>query len=446
MKKYLSILIISILLLIPFSSVSAINNTYVDETGSIVGITPNEDTISIYFFYSKTCPHCRGEEEWFESTLKKKYDNIHIYAFEATGNIENANKLEKVVNHYGVDSNGVPVTVIGKQVVVGWGNKETTGSNIIDIIEGYNNPLPEIEIKKYFGHIITFIKDGEEITLPEDKFERMYFEEYQKIVNNEYDFDKAGNVLKSSYKNVPILGKVNLRKVSLPLITIVLGLVDGFNPCAMWILLFLITMLLGLKDRKRMWILGITFLFVSGLIYFLALVGINFALEFATSTIQKIIGLVGIILGAYNISNYIKERKSNGSCQVVDDKKRKNIIGKIKKFTSEKSLILAIIGVIALAVSVNLVEFACSAGLPVVFAEVMKVNTVSAIPKLFLMILYIIVYMLDDIVVFIISMKTLEVTGITNKYSKFVHLIGGLIMILMGVLLIFKPEWIMLNF
>lgn len=445
MKKYLSILIISILLLIP-GNVFAINSTYVDETGPLVGITPKEDTISIYFFYSKSCPHCAGEEEWFENTLKNRYDNIHIYAFEATGNPENAKKLEKVVNFYKSDSTGVPVTVIGKQVVVGWGSASTTGENIIDIIEGYNNSLPEIIVKKYYDGEVTFIKDGKEETLSESKFEHLYFDEYQKIINDEYGFDKNGNVLEKKEKNIPILGKVDLRKVSLPLATIVLGLVDGFNPCAMWILLFLITMLLGLKDRKRMWILGITFLTISGLIYFLALLGINFALGYVTTTIQKIIGVVGICLGIFNINNYLKERKNNGSCEVVNDKKRKSIINRIKKFTSEKSLMLALGGVIALAVSVNLVEFACSAGLPVVFGEIMTVNNVGSIPKLFLMILYIIVYMLDDIVVFIISMKTLEVTGITNKYSKFVHLIGGLIMILMGVLLIFKPEWIMLNF
>ena len=122
------------------------------------------------------------------------------------------------------------------------------------------------------------------------------------------------------------------------------------------------------------------------------------------------------------------------------------MFAKIKKFTHEKSFILAIFGVITLAVSVNLVELACSAGLPLLFTSVLAMNDLNTLEYGFNIFLYILFFLLDDIIVFVIAMKTLEVTGISTKYSKYSHLIGGLIMLLIGLLLIVKPEWIMFNF
>ena len=54
--------------------------------------------------------------------------------------------------------------------------------------------------------------------------------------------------------------------------------------------------------------------------------------------------------------------------------------------------------------------------------------------------------MLDDIIVFMIAVITLKVTGISNKYQKYSHLIGGILMLIIGILMIVKPEWLMFNF
>ena len=445
MKNLIRLFLISILVLIP-TNVFAINNTYVDETADIVGITPEDNKISIYFFHGETCPHCAGEREWMEKTLKKKYDNIKIYSFEVYNNAKNKTKLTKLMDHYKVNNSGVPVTIVGKQVIVGWLDAKTSGAKIIDAIDGYQKELSDIKITKYINGEITFIEKGEEKTLAEDKFMYLYSKDYELLKNGEYDFDKNGNVLEKKETVVPIFGRINMRRISIPLIAIVLGFIDGFNPCAMWILLFLINMLLGMKNRKRMWILGLTFLFISGFVYFLSMLGISLVLQYITTYLKIAIGLFALIVGGVYLKKFWDERKSNGDCTVVDDKKRKSIISKIRKITSERSFILALIGVIVLAVSVNLIELACSLGLPTTFTEILVINNTTFIPKLFYMLLYIIFYMLDDIIVFVISMVTLEATGVTNKYGKFVHLIGGILMILMGLLLIFKPEWLMLNF
>ena len=147
-----------------------------------------------------------------------------------------------------------------------------------------------------------------------------------------------------------------------------------------------------------------------------------------------------------NIRKYIKTRKEVSGCTIVDDKKRKKLITRIKKTINNKSFILSLIGIVLLAASVNLIELACSLGFPVIFTEILSINNVIGLTKIIYLLIYILFYMIDDIVVFSISMFTLEATGITNKYSKLCTLISGLIMILIGLLLVFKPEWLMLNF
>ena len=107
---------------------------------------------------------------------------------------------------------------------------------------------------------------------------------------------------------------------------------------------------------------------------------------------------------------------------------------------------MAVAGAITLAISVNFVELACSAGLPLLFTQILALNKLSIPLYALYMTLYIIAYLLDDLIIFIIAMITMKLTGITNKYNKYSHLIGGIIMLIIGLLMIFKPEWIMMNF
>jgi cytochrome c biogenesis protein CcdA len=247
-------------------------------------------------------------------------------------------------------------------------------------------------------------------------------------------------------KTLPILGEVNIKSVSLPIVAIVIGTIDGFNPCAMWVLLFLISMLLGMKDRKRMWILGVSFLFTSAFVYFLVMMAwLEIATTFSTVIwLRSLIAFVAVIGGFINIRSYI--RSKDDGCEVVDQEKRTKLFDRIRKFTSEKSFILALIGVITLAVTVNVIELACSAGLPLVFTQILVVNEVSQMERLMYTLLYILFFLIDDLIVFAIAMTSLKLTGISTKYGKYSHLIGGILMIIIGLLLLLKPEWIMLNF
>ena len=100
----------------------------------------------------------------------------------------------------------------------------------------------------------------------------------------------------------------------------------------------------------------------------------------------------------------------------------------------------------ALAISVNIVELACSAGLPVMFIEILSMNHPSLIEKIIYIGLYMLFFLLDDLIVFIVAIRTMELTGFSTKYGKLSKLIGGLLLLGIGILLIFKPEWLMFNF
>lgn len=393
MKKIL-VLIISLFFFIPIS-VMALNKDYEDVTANIVNEKIEENKINIYLFYSYTCPHCHDEIEYFKE-LEKKYENkINIYKYEVLKNKDNAVLMKTTKNLFDVSSTGVPFTVIGKEYILGF--SETTKDQIEYILDNY-------------------------------------LKEENNIKNETQE------------RTIPILGKIDVKKTSLTLVGIILGFIDGFNPCAMWILLLLINMTLSINDRKKMITIGLTFIITSGIIYFLSMLGISVILDLTMVTlVRDLIALVAIILGIYNLYIYIKTRKDTG-CHVVDKEKRKGIIKKINDILSKKSLLLMILGTIVLASSVNLVELACSLGFPTIYLELLSINNIHGLAKILYLIIYIFFYLIDDLIIFLIAVFTLKSKGISTRYNKLVNLIGGILMILMGLLLIFKPNWIMLNF
>lgn len=378
------------------------------------------DKITLYLFYGDGCPHC-AEEKLFLDEIKGSYDNFEIVMYEVWKDKDNQDFLNKVKSELGIERSGVPVTIIGDTYMVGW--SEALEGRVTRAIRFYKN--------NEYTDVVEQIKNGT----------------YVKPVEEESSFEKEEEKSdEDATIDVPLIGKVNLKNVSLTTAGVVLGLIDGFNPCAMWVLLFLISMLLGMKDKKRMWTIGLTFLGSSALVYMLIMLSwLNIVVSIATSIwVRNAIAVVAIIGGIINLVNYFKHQDSG--CSVVDEKKRKSVFSRIKKFTQEKSLILALIGAVALAFSVNIIELACSAGLPLVYTQLLAINNITGFGAFFYVLLYIIFFLLDDLVIFFIAMKTMEVTGFSTKYNKYSHLVGGLLMVAIGLLLILKPEWLMFQF
>lgn len=198
--------------------------------------------LNIYLFYGDKCPHCAELEKFLEQYLDDN-KNVILNKYEVWSNKENQEKykeVQKILNDY---SNGVPYLIIGNNVITGY-DSEITPERIKNTITYYSNFDYKDKVGIYLG-----TTTEEEENLKED-----------------------GKKYEDAEVNIPILGKKKSKEVPILLSTILIGLVDGFNPCAMWILIFLISMLLGMKNVKRKWALGITFLLSSALVYFLFLI------------------------------------------------------------------------------------------------------------------------------------------------------------------------------
>ena len=383
----------------------------------------NAKETNIYIFYGNGCPHCAALEEYLNQEYKDDKD-LNIYKYEVWFNNDNQKLWENVQTVTGKAAKGVPYFIIGDKVYQGYSANSSWEETVDNAIANAKESSYDDDVGVALGVVNEADKhhDGKNKEQPEKK-------------------DVSTTI------DIPFIGKVNLKNLSLPIIAIVIGLVDGFNPCAMWILIFLITMLFDYKDRKKMWVLGCTFLFTSAFVYFLFMIGfLKVAMFINTITILKIlVGLFALVFGIYNIYRYFKTRNTDG-CDVVNKEERKKIMIRIKKILANNSFILSILGIILLAISVNFIELLCSLGLPVMFTEILSFNNVVGTSKVLYIVLYVFFFLLDDLIVFFIAMKTLKITAISNKYTKYSHLIGGLIMVLIGLLMFFKPEWLMFNF
>lgn len=261
-----------------------------------------------------------------------------------------------------------------------------------------------------------------------------YFSGYLSDETTGRDIEAAITGIPSSFK---------YGHLPLPLLTFVVAFLDGFNPCAMWTLLFLISLLLGMKDRKRMWALGIAFIVSSALVYFLFLSAwLNLFLFLGLVVwVRLLIGLVALGAGGYYLRDYWVNKKAG--CNVMANEKRQKILENLRRITQKRRFILALGGIILLAIAVNMIELVCSAGLPAIYTKILSLSGLSTWQYYLYLLFYTLIFMLDDLFIFFTAMITLQAVGIQSKYSRFSHLIGGVLMFVIGLLLLFKPEWLM---
>ena len=327
-----------------------------------ITVMASEKTINIHLFYGDGCPHCAKEEEFLEEYLKE-HENVKLYKHEVWYSFSNQVLWSNVQEMLKKEATGVPYTVIGNQVLNGF-NEAQTKKDIDYIVKYYEKN----NYRDLVGELNGTVEKNDDIVL-EDK-----------------------DIL-SDTTYIPIIGNINPTTVSLSLTAVVIGLVDGFNPCAMWVLLFLITMLINMKDKKKMWVLGLSFLVTSAVIYMMFMVAwLNLAVFVTKITYIRIgIAFIAMVVGLINLKSFLKKNESG--CEVVDNKKRKNIIERIKKITQQNKFSIALLGIILLAASVNIIELLCSAGLPLMFTNILALNDLSNLQYAFYIFIYILFFL-----------------------------------------------------
>jgi len=370
-----------------------------------------EKTVNLYFFWSPGCPHC-SQEKQFLAKLEKKYNHLRIHSFQVGDNRKNQELLYQVGRRLRVEVAGVPFTVVGQDYFSGWYDEKTTGAALEAAVQR-NLENPGVDV------VAALVASQPLLPCPLEK-----------------------KAIPERIK-VPLLGELETQKLSLGLLTVVIGALDGFNPCAMWVLILLLGFLLGMESQKKRWILGATFVVASALVYFLIMCAWLNLFLFLGFLFWVRLGIALVALGAgyYNLREYFAAK--SGVCKVSTGGRRHKIINKIQEFIKRESFWLALGGIVLLAFAVNVVELICSAGFPVVFLQILSLTPLAKWQYYLYILLYIFIFMLDDLIVFFLAMITFQVTGMSTRYRRFSHLIGGFLMLLLGFLLIFKPEALM---
>ncbi len=358
----------------------------------IVDNQTNNISLIIDFFYLPTCPHC-AEQKLFNKKLITEFPEIKFIYHDVT----NPDELALLNKMVGLNANYfVPATFFKNKSFVGFESEETTG-------------------QKIRGAVLDCLEECKKPSNVTNNTENMEFK-------------------------LPFIGKINPMEYSLPVLAIVLGLVDGFNPCAMWVLVYLITLVMNLNDKKKRWFIVGSFVLASGVLYFLFMTAwLNaFLIIGYIRIITIIIGLVALGVGILSIKEYIIT-KGNLICKVgnVNDKKR--TISQVESIVSSQMTITTICAIIILAFVINSTEFICSAAIPAVFTQVLALSKLSFLEYYGYIALYDLFFMLDDLIIFGLVVFAIS-SSVGEKYAKHCKIIGGIILFILGILLLFAPH------
>lgn len=241
---------------------------------------------------------------------------------------------------------------------------------------------------------------------------------------------------------LPLIGDVNWRAWGLPAFTIMVGLVDGFNPCAMWVLMFLLSVLVNLKDRWKILAVAGTFVFISGLAYYLFMAAwlTVFELIGLVRAAQIALGILGTTVGVIHVKDFFAFKK--GVSLSIPESAKSGVAARVRKIVMAESLLGAIIGACVLAVLVNIVELLCTAGLPAMYTGVLEMQQLPRWVEHLYLLLYIGAYMFDDSLMVAVVVITLGKHRLQETGGRVLKLISGSVILAIGLLMLFKPDWL----
>jgi hypothetical protein len=259
-------------------------------------------------------------------------------------------------------------------------------------------------------------------------------------IEKELPAENTGYPPPSTIVEIPFLGKIDARQLSLPVLAMVLGLVDGLNPCAMWVLVYLISLVLSLKDRKKIWLIVGSFVFASGALYFLFMTAWLNAFLFMgyVRELTLLIGFFAIWVGIADIYESIRTR-GQATCEIGDQESKNRTMARIRKVALSPLSIGGFFAIIALAFVVNSIEFLCSAAIPAVFTYILSLSPLNTFQYYIYILLYDFFFMLDDLLIFG-GAAFAATSSLAEKYAGYTKPVGGVIMIAIGVVMIFFPH------
>jgi hypothetical protein len=257
--------------------------------------------------------------------------------------------------------------------------------------------------------------------------------------------DAPSEVVHKESIDVPFFGELDASRLGMPLFTLAVGLVDGFNPCAMWVLVFLLSVLVNIKDRRKILVIAGTFVIISGLAYFAFMAAwLNiFLLVGIARPVQIALGLLALLIGTINVKDFFAFKK--GISLSIPESQKPGLYRRVREIASAKYLSVALTGAVALAVIVNMIELLCTAGLPALYTQVLTLQEYPTWKNYAYLLLYISAYMLDDALLVAIVVTTLSHRRLQEREGRWLKLVSGLVILVLGLVMLFRPAWLALG-
>ena len=365
------------------------------------------NSVELYFFWGYGCPHCENEKVFLEK-LQQKYPQLVVNSYEVWRNRGNALFFSQMAEAYGTKATAVPMTFIGNfEPIVGYSDDKVTGKKI------------EEKVKYCIEH--ECVDPLTVLEKPERK-ETVHDKEESRTIT------------------LPVFGKLDSSKVILPVLTLILAGLDSFNPCAFFVLFLLLSILVYARSRKRMLLIGGTFVFFSGFIYFLFMSAwLNlFLYAGELKIITKIAGFISLVIAGINIKDFFIFKK--GISLSVPEKAKPKLFERMRNLLKATSLPSMMIGAIVLAIAANTYELLCTVGFPIVFTRILTLNHLMPLEYYLYLIFYNMIYVIPLGVVVLVFAITLGSKKLTEWQGQILKLVSGLMMLGLGGILLIDPD------
>lgn len=360
--------------------------------GSGALIQAGEPVPDLEVFVRAGCPHCEAAKVFLDD-LRRKQPSLRIAVHDVSTDASARQRLAMLADERGIAKIGVPTFLIGTQLIIGFLSADTTGAEVRARLDQNTKgaaPPPAVESirTKWFGEL-------------------------------------------------------RVSNLGLPLFTIAMGLLDGFNPCSMWVLIFMLSLLTGLADRPKMLLIAGTFVAVEGIAYFAFMAAwLNMFLLIGLSRIiELILGSVAALAGVINIKDFFAFRR--GISLGIPDAAKPGLYARMRRILQAENILAALLGTVMLAVLVQAVELVCTAGLPALYTRILTMHQLDRWVYYGYLALYNVAYMLDDVLVLAIGLITMSHYRLQEREGRWLKLISGIVMVGLSTVMILKPDWMM---
>lgn len=411
-----------ILLILAIASVM----TLISLASPAPSLAANEQpNVTIHFFWGDGCQHCAAEKPVLQKFLDR-YPFVELKSYEVWYNAANLELLKDFAAVLGFEPRGVPVTVICGRVWQGFS-------------DSYAQEM-EAELQRYQ----TAVCQADTAALLAADHKTLVPTSQPGSASTpapELSVQDPGKPPAQPSIEIPFFGKVDLATHSLAFSSAVIGFVDGFNPCSLWVLSVLLAITLYSGSRLKVLVVGGTFILISTLVYALFIAGVFTFFSYVgyLRWIQVGIALVAITFGLVNLKDYLWYKQ--GVSFTISDAKKPGLYKNMRSaIVTPRSLIGLIASTAVFAVGVSLIEFSCTAGFPVIWSNLMIANQVSRLEFVLLLALYMFIYMLDELAIFLAAVFTMRASKMEEKHGRLLKLISGMLMVCLGVVMFVNPE------